>query len=190
MKIIKRLGKEYYKPNTNEVDWSKVIGKNCVIDCSTCTGESGAYSELLIEDFDHNTQLLKYKFDGDSFWVEEGFYGTWVLMFVFENEEPVKKSTLSDEMKLLLEHAKERTEDNQQRPFYPPPWPTIPKPYYNKGIRCSKCGIDFGNGPIGYVCPNHPCPSGLGGVYCYNSIVKEYPSEYDTGCATGSLYAD
>lgn len=188
MKTIKKLGKEYYKPDTNEVDWSKVIGKRCVIDVSINVGESGAYSDFLIEDFDDNTNLLKYKIGEESFWVDMEFYKTWILMFVFEPEEkPIKKSNLSDEMKLLLEKASE-DDHKQTRPFYPPQWPKVPTP---QGVKCSKCGIDFGNGPIGYVCPNYPCPSGLGGAYCYNKydLTRNYPDEYVTGCATDS-YAD
>lgn len=30
---------------------------------------------------------------------------------------------------------------------------------------CPKCGLKL-DGPIGYYCPNNPCPCGLGGVYC------------------------
>ena len=30
---------------------------------------------------------------------------------------------------------------------------------------CPKCGIKLDQ-VMGYVCSNHPCPTGLGGVYC------------------------
>ena len=185
MKTIKKLGKEYCKPDSNEVDWSKVVGKNCVVDCSICTGESGSYANILVEDFDPITELLNFTTDGETFWVDKDFYGNWVLMFVFEPEEkPVKKSNLSDEMKLLLEKDGE-DDHNQARPFYPPQWPKVPTPYYDKSVKCSKCGIDFGNGPIGYVCPNYPCPTGLGGTYC--STLREY----ETGNITvNTSYAD
>lgn len=45
-----------------------------------------------------------------------------------------------------------------------PVMPTIPPTQWNKS--CSKCGLKFDGGAIGYVCNNHPCPSGLGGVWC------------------------
>ena len=48
--------------------------------------------------------------------------------------------------------------DTLPRPY------TIPTPYW-ESKKCPKCGINL-DGPMGYVCPNNPCPTGLGGVYC------------------------
>lgn len=43
-----------------------------------------------------------------------------------------------------------------------PKWPNYPQ----SDNRCSKCGIKL-DGAMGYVCPNNPCPTGLGGVHCF-----------------------
>ena len=36
--------------------------------------------------------------------------------------------------------------------------------YGNNG--CSKCGISFENGALGYSCPNSDCPCGMGPTTC------------------------
>ena len=40
----------------------------------------------------------------------------------------------------------------------------LPEPYWNSK-QCPKCGLKL-EGAMGYVCPNNPCPCGMGGVYC------------------------
>ena len=42
------------------------------------------------------------------------------------------------------------------------PYPT--KFEYKK--ECTQCGIKFGDGPIGYYCPQKNCPCGLGSPWC------------------------
>lgn len=62
--------------------------------------------------------------------------------------------------------------------YYTSPMPSVPpQPYkreapfpdplvpYWDSKQCPKCGIKL-DGPMGYVCPNNPCPAGLGGVWC------------------------
>lgn len=53
-------------------------------------------------------------------------------------------------------------------PILPPepqqaPWTPCPPLVDDK--RCSKCGLKLEN-VMGYVCHNHPCPTGLGGPWC------------------------
>lgn len=55
-------------------------------------------------------------------------------------------------------------------PYVGAPMPIIPMqphnplaPDWNK--KCPKCGINL-DGPMGYVCTNYPCPTGLGGSWC------------------------
>lgn len=57
----------------------------------------------------------------------------------------------------------EKQELPKPEPIYPT-WPK-PKPSWNEALQCSQCGIQL-SGTMGYVCPNSPCPSGLGGTYC------------------------
>jgi hypothetical protein len=46
------------------------------------------------------------------------------------------------------------------------PLPYIPSdPYTPTFTKCSKCGLNLEK-VMGYVCPNNPCPCGMGGVYC------------------------
>lgn len=42
------------------------------------------------------------------------------------------------------------------------PMPTYPN---QLGSVCPKCGLKM-DGVMGYVCPNYPCPTGLGGASC------------------------
>jgi len=57
----------------------------------------------------------------------------------------------------------------ESTPYVGAPMPSIPmsplpEPYWNTK-QCPKCGIKL-DGPMGYVCPNNPCPTGLGGAWC------------------------
>lgn len=45
------------------------------------------------------------------------------------------------------------------------PW-VVPNTQWTKN--CPKCGINI-DGPMGYVCPQPQCPTGLGGSWCHNN---------------------
>jgi len=58
----------------------------------------------------------------------------------------------------------------------PTPWPwkphiPTPQPWYpSDQVRtCPKCNMRC-DGPMGYACPNHDCPIGLGPVLCSMEI--------------------
>lgn len=48
-----------------------------------------------------------------------------------------------------------------------PPFAPFPEPYWNSK-QCPKCGLKL-EGALGYVCNNHPCPTGLGAAWCNNT---------------------
>lgn len=45
------------------------------------------------------------------------------------------------------------------------PQPYNPFPTMEPKQHCPKCGLKL-EGVMGYVCPNNPCPTGMGGVWC------------------------
>lgn len=45
------------------------------------------------------------------------------------------------------------------------PQPYNPFPSVETKPTCPKCGLVC-EGAMGYVCPNNPCPMGMGGVWC------------------------
>ena len=53
-----------------------------------------------------------------------------------------------------------------EQSFYTSPMPSIPmNPLPEWAKTCSKCGLKLEQ-VMGYVCNNHPCPTGLGGAWC------------------------
>lgn len=65
--------------------------------------------------------------------------------------------------------AREMFAPPKLRPTAPlPQMPSTPLPVpapYSEAPGCAKCGMKF-TGPLGYVCPQPDCPSGLGGGIC------------------------
>lgn len=61
----------------------------------------------------------------------------------------------------------------EEQIYYTSPMPSTPwnpsQPYgpliNTPKQSCPKCGITLDK-VMGYCCPNNPCPTGLGGVYC------------------------
>lgn len=61
-------------------------------------------------------------------------------------------------------------------PYLPPIYPFDPNPWkLNSYASCPKCGLQM-TGIMGYVCANHPCPVGLGGVWSATDIQASYVS--------------
>ena len=80
--------------------------------------------------------------------------------------------TFEEQVLEELKQIKERLQRLEQKPFDQPFMPTIPiQPILNPPSKCSKCGLKL-EGAMGYVCNIHPCPSGLGGVWCGTSELK------------------
>ena len=62
------------------------------------------------------------------------------------------------------------SESNPSAPYSPMPVipmnpPFSPVPHTEWPKTCSKCGLKL-ESVMGYVCNNHPCPTGLGGAWC------------------------
>lgn len=65
----------------------------------------------------------------------------------------------------------------QEQSYYTSPMPSVPQiqptapfpdplvPWFDQKNKCPKCGLVC-EGAMGYVCPNNPCPMGMGGVTC------------------------
>ena len=70
--------------------------------------------------------------------------------------EPPKVNPLADYVEMLKEKS-------QQPPIQ------LPNPWAPSLDRCPKCHLSL-MGPTWYVCPNYPCPVGLGGVQCGSLI--------------------
>lgn len=136
MKTIKQLAKEYYKPDSMIVDWSKVVGKNCVIETAKAySAVSRNIQEVAIIDFEENTNLIKFKYMGreESSWVDP-YDDKWKLIFVFEPVKPEEPKNYKD-LSLILEEAKKNNEyippKNPLRPIYPWNPPVQPYPGYD-----------------------------------------------------------
>lgn len=74
-----------------------------------------------------------------------------------------------DKIIQLLEEVLKRAKSDRRVPRNP--WDVIgpglpPVPTYEYKKECSQCGIKFGDGPIGYSCPQKNCPCGLGSPWC------------------------
>jgi hypothetical protein len=65
----------------------------------------------------------------------------------------------------------DKIEQRQNYPFQPYTPSTPIQPLNIPPLNCSKCGIRLDQ-VMGYVCNNHPCPTGLGGVWCSTSELK------------------
>lgn len=75
---------------------------------------------------------------------------------------------LNQKIALLEQTLKDLQED---RRIPRNPWDVIgpglpPAPIYEYKRECTQCGIKFGDGPIGYSCPQKNCPCGLGSPWC------------------------
>lgn len=67
------------------------------------------------------------------------------------------------------------TESIPSAPYSPMPsmpGPFSPVPHTEWPKKCSKCGLKLEQ-VMGYVCNNHPCPTGLGGAWCATNGVNE-----------------
>jgi hypothetical protein len=57
------------------------------------------------------------------------------------------------------------TESVPSAPYSPMPITPLNPNNWDLLKVCPKCGLKM-DGPMGYVCNNYPCPTGLGGSWC------------------------
>jgi len=146
MKTIKKLAKEYYKPDNDTVDWSKLVGKTCVVEVYNRPNNTRLIKELYIIDFEETNNIIKFKYDSDkdSQWLGLDSYTdvNFRLIFVFEPIKPEEPKNYKD-LSLILEEAKKNNE------YIPPKNPLRPVYPYNPGW-------DYPVNPPSWLKPNNP----------------------------------
>jgi hypothetical protein len=147
MKTIKKP-LSAYKDADGNIIWNKIVGKNALV----------RFEEIA------ECVVFDYFIDPDTGKTYIKLKDRWVLLSSSRDIicvfEPVNTATVG-----IDEQLKKLVDSHKEKDYYLPkmPWP-FPKPKSNTG--CTKCGLDFGNGPIGYVCPHSDCHLGLGGAWC------------------------
>jgi hypothetical protein len=158
MKTIERKLEEFTN-EAGDVQWKRLVGKTVLCaDDITQTTHIKKVSELFVDqiiDLTDSHVLIQSK-------EQWNYVLKNSILAVLENELPdiPKYAPLKDMYKEFLDQLNEK---NQSIPPNPRPWEYAKK--------CTKCGLEIG-GVMGYVCPNYPCPTGLGSnfVYCQNHV--------------------
>ena len=168
MKTIERKLEEFTN-EAGDVQWKRLVGKTVLCaDDNTPTTHIKKVSELFVDqiiDLNDSHILIQSK-------EQWNYVLKNSILAVLENELPdiPKYAPLKDIYKEFLDQLNEK---NRSIPPNPQPWE-----YPKKCKKCTKCGLEIG-GVMGYVCPNFPCPTGLGSNVVYCQLTTENSTCYD-----------